>query len=533
MTESVPNRGDAPTGAQSEEQLQREIDEALGDQSIDQLMAAADEASQANEAAVAATAESSGENAGDGEASGDGPAVPHNLKRGRIVAVRGEDVFVELPGIGKTQGIVPLQQFERAPRVGSIMDFVVSRYDESEGLYMLSREGAVERASWDQMVRGSMVEARVTGSNKGGLELEMVGNIKAFMPASQVDIGHIEDLDTLIGQKLVALVQEVDRKGKQVVLSRRQFLERKRDQQKTKTLAEIEVDQVREGTISAVMDYGAFVDLGGIDGLIHVSDMSYSRVEKPSEVVKVGDKVMVKVLKIDTAAGRIGLGLKQTQPDPWDELAGTVKAGDQIAGRVTRTAPFGAFVEIKPGIEGLAPISELSYRRVNRVEEVMKVDDVKNFVVMDIDPGKRRISLSLKQAGGDPWVGAEHKFAVGSLIDGRVRSIKDFGAFIELEAGVEGLCHISELDHKRVNHVGDVLTEGETKQFRVIQIDEEGRKLSLSLKAVTESPEQKQAGQERKWAASQPTAKKKSRDDLKGGMGTNGALGSGLGDLKF
>lgn len=533
MTDSVPNRGDAAPSTQTDEQLQREIDEALGDQSIEQLMdevEAASEATQAQASAQSAEGQADGDG---GEQAAEAPTVAHDVKRGRIAAVRGEDVFVELPGIGKTQGVVPLVQFERAPRVGSIMDFVVSRYDEKEGLYMLSREGAVERATWDQMVRGSTVEARVTGTNKGGLELEMVGNIKAFMPASQVDIGHIDDLDTMIGQKLVALVQDIDRKGKQVVLSRRQFLERKREQQKTKTLAELSVDSVCEGTVSAVMDYGAFVDLGGVDGLVHVSDMSYSRVEKPSDVVKVGDKVMVKVLKIDAEQGRIGLGLKQTQPDPWDELAGTVQAGDQIAGRVTRTAPFGAFVEIKPGIDGLAPISELSYRRIGKVEEVMKVGDVKNFVVMEIDRDKHRISLSLKQAGGDPWIGAEHKYAANSLVDGIVRSIKEFGAFIELEAGIEGLCHISELDHKRINRVEDVLKEGDTKQFRVIQIDEEGRKLSLSLKAVTESPEQQQAGQERQWAASKPAAKKKRRDDLSGGMGSSGALGSGLGDLKL
>ena len=260
------------------------------------------------------------------------------MVRGRISAIRGEDVFIDITGGlstegAKLQGVLPLAQFERPPRMGSIMDFVVDKVNEKEGLIYLSREGAISLATWDQLTRGSVVEARCTKANKGGLELEMVGSIRAFMPASQIDLYHVDDLEQFVGQKLEAVVQEIDRKAKKVLLSRRTHLENLKVKNRDKVLKEIEVGQEREGTVSSVVDFGAFIDLGGVDGLVHVTDMSHAHVNKPSDVVKAGDKVQVKVLKIDTEKNRIALGMKQIQPDPWDGI------GDKYQVRRTDLRP--------------------------------------------------------------------------------------------------------------------------------------------------------------------------------------------------
>lgn len=544
MSESQANRPPQSQPPELDDQLQREVDEALGGQSVEELMsqsegAAAPPTDPAANAPPSDQAESasSTDAAGTGDAAGAGEAeeLPHEIRRGRISAVRGEDVFVELTGVdGKMQGIVPLAQFERSPRVGSIMDFVVERTDEKQGLIHLSREGAVSRATWDQLKHGAIVEARVTSTNKGGLELEMVGGIRAFMPASQIDTQHIEDLKALVGQKLEGAVQEIDRRSKKVLLSRRQVIEQRRRRARAKLLAELEVGQMRDGTVSSVVDFGAFVDLGGIDGLVHVSDLSHTHIDKPSDAVTAGQQVQVKVLKIDHEKERISLGLKQAQPDPWEGVENRYRVGDQVTGRVTRTANFGAFLELEPGIDALLPLSEMSWRRVTRAEQVVHVGDNVRAAVLNVDPAKRRISVSLKQAEGDPWLGAERSYEKGSVHTGKVLSTTDFGAFIELTPGVEGLVHISELSDKRVNKVEDVLKPGDEKGFRVLEVDEENRKLRLSLKQVERpQPSEASPGEAPAGEPQKPRAKRQSPKDLKGGMDNRGGVGKGLGGLSL
>lgn len=506
-----------------DDELQREINEALGDQSIEQIMSDAEAAA----AQAAQGDEGSSRSSGD-----DSEPVELDVRRGRIASVSGDDVFVELAGLsGKNNGIVPLKQFDRTPRVGAIMDFVVERFDESEGLHILSREGAVTRSTWDQMAKGQPVEARVTGTNKGGLELELVGGIKAFMPVSHIELGHVDDTEKYIGEKLQATVEEIDRKGKRVVLSRRAYLAHQRERQRRKTMTELEVGQVREGTVASIKPFGAFVDLGGVDGMIHISDMAYSRVDKPEDVVKIGDKVTVKVLKIEQDKNRIALGLKQTAPDPWSAVEGSIHAGEDVTGRVIRTADFGAFIEVAEGVEGLLPISEMSWSRVNKTTDVVNEGDTIRVRVLQIDLKKQRISLSLKQSQGDPWVGAEHKFAVGNIVEAKVTSTPDFGAFVELEPGIEGMVHISELSNRRVGQVTDVLKIGDVEQFRILQVDEDNRKIKLSLKQVAEpAPAEAPAAPDRKKSRKQA---QKHKGNLKGGMDPHGGLGMGLGDLKL
>jgi len=511
--------------------IDEQVAAALGDDSVESLM---DQAEQSQAAAASASAGSA-----DGEeAAAEEEPLHHELRRGRISAIRGEDVFVDITGeTGKLQGVVPLQQFERAPRIGSIMDFVVDRVDEGQGLMFLNREGAISRSTWDTLHKGSVVEARVTGHNKGGLELEMVGNIRAFMPASQVDLHHIEDLEQFVGQKLEATVTEVDRKHKKVMLSRRAHLEVTRKQAKEKLLATLEVGAVLDGKVSRLMEYGAFVDIGGVDGLVHVSDMSYGHVNKPGDVCKEGDSVTVKVLKIEKSKGRIALGMKQVQPDPWEANAATISQGDEVTGTVVRTAPFGAFVEVAPGVEALLPISEISWKRINRVEDVVSVGQSLRFKVLNLDKSKKKMSLSMKQLAGDPWGEADTKYAVDSWVAGKVVSVQDFGAFVEIEEGVEGMVHISELSDRRVNAVTDIVKVGDEKNFRIKSYDAEKRKIALSLRKDSGSKGGSgggdfggRGGKTQEVKTFKTTAKKQSKENLKGGMDLGGI---GLGGLRL
>lgn len=526
MTEPTPPQEPtqpSSTLSTTDPALEREIADALGGKSVEELMAESERA----EAAQAQDAPPTDE-AGH-------PDLRHEVRRGRIAAIRGDDVFVELTGdSSKMQGVVPSTQFERAPRLGSIMDFVVDHVDEKQGLIFLSREGAINRATWEQLQRDAVVEARVVAKNKGGLELEMPGGIAAFMPASQIDLHHVDDLEVFVGQKLEAIVQEIDRKSKKVVLSRRHLLVDRQAKNKEKLLSELKVGQVREGKVSNIVDFGAFVDLGGIDGLVHVSDMSYSHVDKPKDVLKAGQAVTVKVLKIDLENQRISLGLKQVEPDPWENIQDKVKVGDQISARVVRNAAFGAFIEVEPGVEGLLPISEISWKRIHKPDEVVRQGDVLKLAVIGVELAKKRITLSLKQAQGDPWTGAEHKFAKESLVEGKVIGTTEFGAFIELETGVEGLVHISELADRHVAQVTDVLNVGDTRQFRVLDISEDDRKVRLSLKAVDKSAGPSHQQTDRHHAAPHPAqaAQRKPRKDLKGGMEAK-SLGQGLGSLRL
>jgi len=508
--------------------LEKEISDALGDVSIADLMG--DSVTEQNPAS-------------DGEAipaQGATTLPPSELalqmKRGRISAIRGDDVFVDLTGLdSKLQGVVPLRQFDRSPRLSSVMEFVVERVDETEGVVHLSRESAVSQLTWDQLQAGSMVEARVTGTNKGGLELELTGGIRAFMPAGQVDLHHIESLEEFIGQRLRCVVQQIERRSRNVVVSRRRYLEQEQAKLKQQLLHELEVGQVREGTVTNLVPYGAFVNIGGLDGLLHISDMSHTRISKPSDVVQSGQSIQVKILQFDNETQKVRLGLKQVGPDPWDNIAERFTAGMEIEGRVTRLAQFGAFVEVAEGIEGLVPISEMSWSRIQQPSQVLKEGDVVRMKVLQIDPERKRMSLSLKQSQGDPWENIAERFPRDTVVEGRVVRLVDFGAFIEITPGVEGLVHISEMSDQRIQSVEDLLKVDDKKRFRVLEVQAEDRRIKLSLKSADRplgeqtSSADPDIGQP-VVATSRPRAKKGS---LKGGIGGGGGLGEGLGHLKL
>jgi small subunit ribosomal protein S1 len=410
------------------------------------------------------------------------------------------------------------------PQVGEELDFHVERYDEREGLLICTRKGATaSNVNWETLEVGQVVEGTVTGMNKGGLEVDVKG-MRAFMPSGQVDLYFQKDISVFIGQRIKAEVTQFDAHAKNLVVSRRNVLERVKEEAKTKLLAEISEGQMRRGTVRSVTDFGAFVDLGGVDGLLHVSEMSFRRGRHPSEFVKVGDVVDVKILKIDKATGKLSLSLKGAMADPWAGAEAKYAVGTQVTGRITKVPQegFGAFVEVEEGVEGLLPVSEMSWQRIRHPNDVVKEGDTVRLVVISMDPGQRKISFSLKQAGPDPWKDVKDRYAIDMVVDGKVTRVVDFGAFIELEPGLEGLVHISELDNKRVRASSDVVKPGQDVKVRVLEIDPEARRMSLSIRRAAEGAAGATAAATATAAAPEPAKKPKQRKTpLKGGLDWN------------
>jgi small subunit ribosomal protein S1 len=318
-------------------------------------------------------------------------------KKGKVVAVHGGDVFVDVPG-GRSQGVVPLAQFpEGPPAVGTEIDVHIERYDNAEGLLVLSRKGAAVHADWSSVAEGMIVEARATETNKGGLAVDVNG-IRGFMPISQIDLYRVEDVEQFVNQKLRCVVVEVNPEDRNLVVSRRALLEKEREENRERLWAELAEGQVRDGVVRSVRDFGAFVDLGGVDALLHVGEMSWKRVKDPNEVVQSGQTVKVVVLRIDRERRRVGVGLKQLTASPWDQAATNYPPNTVVKGAVTRLMDFGAFVELEPGIEGLVHVSELAPQRVHRVGDIVQEGQEVQVMVLKVEAAQRRISLSLKAA---------------------------------------------------------------------------------------------------------------------------------------
>lgn len=433
---------------------------------------------------------------------------------GTIVGVTEEDVFLDLGT--NLQGVLPRGQFGKKESLdaGRRVDVVVERYDADLRLLLVNRKGQLDRATWTNLAPGMVLEGRVTGMNKGGLELDLKG-VRAFMPASQVDIVPVKDISVLLNTSVRFEVLEVDRRHKNVLVSRRKLLERERAEARERIFAELTNGQVRKGVVTNTTEYGAFVDLGGIDGLIHISDMSWGTVEKVTDVVSPGQEVEVKVLKVDRERERISLGLKQVTQNPWSTAAERYPVGTALKVRVLRLANFGAFAELEPGLEGLIPVSEMSWTHVRNPSDAVKTGDMVDAVVIRVEADKRKLALSMKQATPDPWAEVVGSFPAQSIVTGKVMRLTDFGAFLELAPGVEGLVHVSEIADRRVRTPADVLTVGQEVQVRVLGVDRDQRRMSLSIKAVHHQPEHTAAAA----AASGPQpAKKQRKKPLRGGV---------------
>jgi small subunit ribosomal protein S1 len=500
--------------ANLDDDLQKELDEALGDS--DSLMDIMEEATAETPASQAAADKGSGsEDKGDQAPTASRLRVdPDGVRRGEVVAVQGDDIFVDLGG--KSQGLLPASQYQDdpLPEEGDVVEFTVEGYDQSEGLVMLSRKGAVLAASWENLKRGNIVEGRVTGLNKGGLELSVSG-IKAFMPFSMVEMHHVEDFTPYLNRKLLCEVREVKRSENRVLLSHRAVLERQAAEQAEQTLEQIEEGSVVDGTVKTIKPYGAFVDIGGVDGLLHIREMAHGHVDKVTDVVKEGQQIKVAVISIDRDENKIALSLKETLADPWEGVENKYPVDSIVTGRVTRLVDFGAFVELEDGVEGLIPIGEITYERhIKHPSDELKEGDTIRVKVLRVEPKRKRISLSIKQVEGDPWMGAEARWPVNSTVEGNVTRIAEFGAFVQIAPGVEGLVHISELSPMHVQSVRDVVKEGEHVEARVVSVDEDARRIGLSIKQMTEAG---QVDVERNYGGRAEEGKKRKRP-LKGGL---------------
>src|SRR5581483_1952906 len=353
---------------------------------------------------------------------------------------------------------------------------------------VVSHQKAVHSKAWEEIEKAfrdhTTIRGRVIERIKGGLVVDV--GVRAFLPGSHADIRQHTNLDTLIGQEIECQVLKLNRKRNNLVISRRQALEEERKRRKPALMASLSEGAVLSGRIKNLTDYGAFVDLGGLDGLLHITDISWGRIGHPSEVLQVGQEVNVKVLKYDAEKERISLGMKQLTPDPWDQIAGTYHVGVRVTGRVVSVTDYGAFVELEPGVEGLIHISEMTWsRRLRHPSKLVKVDDRVEVTILELNTAQRRISLSLKQTLPDPWSNLSERFTTGSVVQGRVRNLTEFGAFVEIEDGVDGLIHVSSLSwSKTVKHPSEVLKKGQKIEAVVLSLDPANRRLALGLKQL-------------------------------------------------
>ena len=431
----------------------------------------------------------------DDDLSADAAAVPmtedpavDSLVTGRIANIGSQDVLVDFGT--KSLGVMQRSDLpdDQAFNVGDSLEVLVTGQDPQGGLLTVSHKKARQERLLRDMKVGMLVEGVVTGMNRGGLEVDLNG-LRAFMPSGQVDAHFVKDISTLIGTKVRAEVTRFDFSDKNIVVSRRKVQLREAQEQKEKAFAELEVGQTVRGKVRNLADYGAFVDIGGVDGLLHVSDMSWGRVKHPQDVLKVDEEIEVKIIKINHEKKKVSLSLKQTTPNPWDGAAEKYPINAKVSGRVVRLANFGAFVELEPGLDALLPISEMSWtRRLRDPKELLKEGDVVEASVLSCDPDKQRISLSLKALKDDPWTVVAQNYAPGAKIKGKVVRTTDFGAFVNLEEGIDGLIHISELDDKRIRAVTDKVKVGDEVEVRVLGVDTEARKIALSLRAPPPEP---------------------------------------------
>lgn len=412
-------------------------------------------------------------------------------REGTVVAVTADSVLLDI-GF-KTEGILPLAIFQSAGeevKPGDKLTVTVKGRDP-EGYYELSRARVERPKDWSSLEKAfadkSTIEGTVTGVVKGGLSVDV--GVRAFMPASRSGVRDAAEMEKLTGQEIRCRIMELDVTEEDVVVDRRAVLEEEERATKERRYSEVKEGEIVQGMVRSLTDYGAFVDISGVDALLHVSDISWGRVNKPADVLSVDQQIEVQVLKVDPDKRRISVGMKQLQPHPWELVPEKFKVGERVRGAVTRVVEFGAFVELEPGIEGLIHISEMSWaKKVRRSSDVVKPGDTVEAVILGVNTGERRISLGLKQALGDPWVDAAQRFPAGSVIQGPVTSITKFGAFVQLSEGVEGMIHISEISaEKRINHPQDVLRLGQTVQAQVLEVDKEKRQLRLSIKQMVPS----------------------------------------------
>lgn len=413
---------------------------------------------------------------------------------GEVVAIRPESVLIDVGY--KSEGILPKTEFTSRElqnlKIGDSIAVYIQEREDSEGNISLSKEKADRRKIWERIdllfKEGKSIDGKIVGKVKGGLSVDI--GIKAFLPGSQIDVRPIKDLDRLVGQTGPVKIIKVDQKRGNIVVSRRALIEEQVEKIRERTLEAMEEGKFIDGFVKNITDYGVFVDLGGVDGLLHITDISWGRIGHPSEVFKVGDKVAVKVLKYDPDTGRISLGYKQKTLDPWLSVEERYPVGTKIQGKVVSLTDYGAFVLVEDGVEGLVHVSDMSWAGdIKHPSKVVSPGDTVNAAVLSIDKQNRKISLGLKQVEANPWSFVESKYTPGTVIEGKVRNLTEFGAFVGLEDGIDGLIHISDMSWlKHIKHPSEVLKKGQKVQAVVVKVDKEKQRISLSLKQLAGDP---------------------------------------------
>ncbi|MDD3579669.1 MAG: 30S ribosomal protein S1 [Desulfobacca sp.] len=415
---------------------------------------------------------------------------------GRIVSIDKDYAVVDIGY--KCEGQIPIQEFttpegEVTAQIGDQVDVLLERRDDEEGVVMLSKEKASKIKVWEEISTAyqedGVVEGIIAAKVKGGFSVD-VGGLTGFLPGSQVDLQPIRNVDALVGQRHQFKVLKYNKKRRNVVLSRRAILEKEKSELKAQTLASLEEGKIIDGVVKNITDYGIFVDLGGIDGLLHITDMSWGRIGHPSDLYQVGDPITVKVLHFDRENERVSLGLKQLVPDPWTMAAEKYPVGSRVQGKVVSLTDYGAFIELEPGVEGLIHVSEMSWtRKIRHPSKVVNVNDIVEVVVLDLDPEKKRISLGMKQVEPNPWDVIGEKYPVGTIIEGKIKNITEFGIFIGIDEGIDGLVHISDISWtKRIKHPSEIYKKGQEVQAEVLNIDKENERFSLGIKQLTPDP---------------------------------------------
>lgn len=415
-----------------------------------------------------------------------------SIIEGRVIEVRPQEVLVDIGY--KSEGLIPANEFDdlSAVQPGDVFEVLLERLEDEEGMVVLSKRWAEVQRNWDRVLEtceeGSLIEGYVRSRVKGGFVVDV--GVDAFLPGSQADLVPMRNPDDMVDNKLQFKILKIDTERRNIVLSRRELMEEQRREQKRQLLSEIQAGQVRRGVVKNITDFGAFVDLNGMDGLLHITDMSWGRINHPTEMVKVGEELEVMILDVDLEKERISLGLKQQTPNPWENLSGRYPIGARIKGKVVNLVPYGAFVEIEEGIEGMVHVSEMSWtKRVARAADVLSVGQEVEAVILNIKEGDQKISLGIRQTEANPWDLVQDHYPIGTRIRGKVRNFTTYGAFVELEEGIDGMIHVSDMSWTRkINHPSEMLKKGEEVDCVVMEVDAGQQRISLGLKQAQEDP---------------------------------------------
>lgn len=412
--------------------------------------------------------------------------------KGKVLTVGPNDVLIDIGY--KSEAIVPLSEFQEpsAVKPGDEIEVFLEYLENEEGRVVVSKERADKLKGWDFIAtnyeEGSVVKGKVLRKTKGGLVVDI--GIEAFLPASLITMKGFPNLNQMLGQTYNFKIVKMNKQRKNVVISRKDVLAQEREEVKTAFFQELEPGQVRQGVVKNITDFGAFVSLGNMDGLLHITDMSWGRISHPSEMLAVGDKIDVVILSFDKAANKISLGLKQKTQNPWEGVDVKYPIGSKVKGRVTNIVPYGAFIELEKGVEGLVHISELSWtKRVTNINEILAIGDVVEVVVLSTDRQNQKISLGIKQTEANPWLEIQNRYPIGTKVKVKVRTLVDYGAFVELEEGIDGLVHISDMSWtKKVNHPSEILKKNQKVEAVVLNVDAENKKVALGLKQAMPDP---------------------------------------------